>query len=98
MKCTKCGAENPDQADVCEKCGRRIARNWKYASNLIACALVLIGFLLLWQFAYAMYYGWESDFFYYGVIDWVDRIALLIVGVVVAYLGFLSYTNPRNPS
>jgi len=98
MKCMKCGAENPDQAEFCEKCGQRIARNWKVASNLIACALVLIGLLLLWQFAYAIYYGWEYDFSYYDGIDWVDRIALLFVGVVVTILGFLSYTNPRNPS
>ena len=75
-----------------------IDKSWMIASNLTAFALILIGLLLLWQFSYAMYLGWQVDFFYYDAVDWVDRIAWLFVGIMVTILGFLTYTRPRNPS
>jgi uncharacterized membrane protein YvbJ len=34
MKCTHCGAENPDQADFCVKCGKQIQTTGQQPSSL----------------------------------------------------------------
>jgi len=99
ITCLQCGTSNPPGKAYCGTCGSRLGPQDKVnfgSWQAVAVALILVGLLLIWQFAYFVYSGSKYDFEYWDTSDWVDTVLRLLVGLIVVIAGFVCYPKQHR--